>query len=155
MLKKILIGLAVLIALVAIGSAMGGGADTGASDTATVAKDGKGKSKPEPKPEPKFTVAQEAAIRTAQSYVDTLPFSRAGLIDQMTSEYGSQYDRPLALFAVNHVDVDYNAEAVEAAQSYLDTMGYSRQGLIDQMTSPHGSQFTAAQATQAVNKIGL
>lgn len=110
---------------------------------------------PEPtKPEPSYTKAQENAIRSAQSYVDLMPFSRAGLIDQLSSEYGEGFDRADAEFAVDHIDVDWFAEAVESAESYLDIMAFSRQGLIDQLTSEYGEQFTLKQATQAANAVG-
>ena len=79
-----------------------------------------------------------------------MPFSRQGLIDQLTSEYGSQFAIEDATFAVDHIAPDWNAEAVEAAQSYIETIGgFSRQGLIDQLTSEYGSQFTAAEAEYA------
>ncbi len=125
--------------------------ENASGDTKTKTKS----AKPKAKPEPEYTVAQENAIQAAQDYVDIMPFSRAGLLDQMTSEYGSQFKPKDAEFAVNHIKVDWNAEAVEAAKSYLDTMAFSRQGLIDQMTSEYGSQFTMKQAVYAVNKVGL
>lgn len=106
------------------------------------------------KPTPSYTKAQENAIRSAQSYVDHMPFSRAGLIDQLSSEYGEGFDRADAEFAVDRIDVDWFAEAVESAESYLNTMAFSRQGLIDQLTSEYGEQFTLKQATQAANAVG-
>lgn len=106
------------------------------------------------KPTPSYTKAQENAIRSAQSYVDLMPFSRAGLIDQLSSEYGEGFNRADAEFAVDHIDVDWFAEAVESAESYLETMPMSRQGLIDQLTSEYGEQFTLKQATQAANAVG-
>ena len=116
------------------------------------------KTKTEKKTEKKseMTVAQEQAVRAAQSYVDNMPFSRQGLIDQLTSEYGNGFEKADAEFAVKHINVDWNAEAVEAAESYLETVGgFSRQGLIDQLTSEYGSQFTVEQATYAVDKVGF
>ena len=88
-----------------------------------------------------------------------MPFSRAGLIGQLTNEYGGQFPLGDAEFAVARLEaeggVDWNAEAVEAAQSYQQLMPMSRQGLIDQLTSEYGSQFTLDQATHAVNTLGL
>ncbi|MBA2953750.1 hypothetical protein GON03_05430 [Nocardioides sp. MAH-18] len=102
-----------------------------------------------------MTASQENAIKSAESYLDMSGFSRQGLIDQLSSQYGDDYPRADAIFAVNHLDVDWNAEAVESAESYLDMSGFSRQGLIDQLSSQYGDQYTVAQATYAANKVGL
>ena len=59
------------------------------------------------------------------------------------------------MYAVNHIKVDWNQQAVKSAQSYLDTGGFSRAGLIQQLTSKYGAGFTVKQATYAVNKVGL
>jgi hypothetical protein len=105
------------------------------------------------------TLSQQNAYGQATGYVDLMPFSRAGLIGQLTSEYGGQFPPGDAEFAVARLEaeggVDWNAEAVEAAQSYQQLMPMSRQGLIDQLTSQFGSQFTLDQATHAVNTLGL
>lgn len=105
------------------------------------------------------TLSQQNAYSQAKNYLDFMPFSRAGLIGQLTSEYGGQFPPADAEFAVARLEaeggVDWNAEAVEAAQSYQKFSPMSRQGLIDQLTSEYGSQFTLDQATYAVNTLGL
>ncbi len=82
-------------------------------------------------------------------------FSRAGLIDQLSSSAGSGFSKPDATFAVDHIAVNWNEQAVKAAKEYLATQHFSRSGLIDQLSSPAGSQFTKAQATYGVNHTGL
>lgn len=84
-----------------------------------------------------------------------MPFSRAGLIEQLTSSYGDGYSVSDATYAVDNVRVDWNQEAAEAAQDYVDMMGFSRAGLIEQLTSSYGHQFTQAQAEYGVNSVGL
>ncbi len=59
---------------------------------------------------PDFTVAQENAIESAQSYLDMSGFSRAGLIGQLSSKAGDGFKMADAVFAVNHVKVDWNKE---------------------------------------------
>jgi hypothetical protein len=107
------------------------------------------------KPESDFTVAQENAIASAQSYLDLAGFSREGLIDQLSSKAGDGYKVNDATVAVDSLNVDWNAEAVESAKSYLELTGFSRAGLIQQLSSPSGDQYTKAQATYAANKVGL
>jgi len=104
---------------------------------------------------PEFTVAQQNAIESAASYLEMSGFSRAGLIQQLSSEYADKYAMADAVFAVNHIEVDWNVEAIESAQSYLEMSGFSRAGLIQQLTSEYGDQYTLAQATYAANHVGL
>ena len=95
----------------------------------------------------------EQALKSAQNYVDTLHFSRQGLKQQLTSEYGSGFSEEAAEYALEHVDVDYKEEAVEAAQSYLDAMSFSREGLKQQLTSEYGSGFTEEEAEYALDQV--
>ena len=99
--------------------------------------------------EPEFTVAQENAIASAESYLDTMSFSESGLIDQLRFEKFSAAD---AKFAVNHITVDWNEQAAKYAKSYLEYSSFSRQGLIDQLEF---EGFTTQQATYGVNEAGL
>ncbi|MCW2833557.1 MAG: hypothetical protein JWN68_1510 [Nocardioides sp.] len=96
---------------------------------------------------------QENALQAGQNYIDIMPFSKAGLIQQLSSSAGDGYSKADATFAANNVDVDWNAEAVEAAELYQDTMPMSKDGLVQQLSSPAGDEFTKEQAVQAVNKV--
>ncbi len=170
---------AAVLAIVAAAGASGAGGDESSKDSPSAASDSSApepdepvadssdaeddaeeaapeeEPKPTKKPEPKFTVSQENAIESAQSYLDYAAFSEKGLIDQLSSKYGDGFPRKDAVFAVNHIKVDWNAEAVESAKSYLEFSSFSRQGLIEQLTSEYGDQFTMKQALYAVKKVGL
>lgn len=104
-----------------------------------------------------YTVAQQNAIESAQSYLDMgNGFSRAGLIEQLSSKSGDGFKKSLAVFAVNHINVNWNKQAVMSAKSYLQMgTGFSRAGLIEQLSSKAGDGFTLAQATYAANHVGL
>lgn len=108
---------------------------------------------------PTLTVAQSSAVRSAQSYLSHSGFSRAGLINQLTSEYGEAFAPEDAEFGVAHLEqsgqVDWNQEAVQSAESYLRSSGFSRQGLFRQLTSQYGERFTADQANFALDTVGL
>ena len=101
------------------------------------------------------TAGQENARRSAETYLETMAFSRKGLISQLSSSAGEGYSRADATYAVNHVDVDWNEQAAKAAQNYLDTMPFSRQGLIEQLSSDAGDGYTHAQAVYGVNQTDL
>ncbi len=107
---------------------------------------------------PALTLAQENVIEEAQQYVDVMAFSRQGLFDQLTSEYGGEYEDKDAEFALVYLEdnklVNWKKEAVEAAEQYLDTMSFSRDSLYDQLTSEYGGQFTKKQAEHALKAVG-
>jgi hypothetical protein len=102
-----------------------------------------------------LTLSQQNAIRSAQSYLDFSGFSRQGLIEQLSSEYGEGFPVSDAIFAVDSLIVDWKKEAVESAESYLEFSSFSCQGLIEQLSSEYGSQFTIEEATYAANAVGL
>jgi hypothetical protein len=96
-------------------------------------------------------IGQREALEAAKSYLSTGHFSRAGLIDQLTSSYGEGFSHADAVWGVNHAHANWNAEAVQAAKSYLSTGHFSRAGLIDQLQSAYGEHFTHAQAVYGVS----
>jgi Host cell surface-exposed lipoprotein len=161
------IALAAAFVIGGISQAMGGGDDAQpVADKSAASAPVKEKSEPnaeeapapKPKPvppKPTMTVAQKEALEAAESYLESGHFSKKGLFDQLTSEYGEGFAKKDVTFALNHVKADYNAEAREAAESYLDSGHFSHNSLMDQLTSEYGAQFTKAQAAQAVKSVGL
>jgi hypothetical protein len=103
---------------------------------------------------PTLTNQQQNAARSARSYLSFTAFSRQGLIDQLSSEYGDKYAVQDATIAVDSLNVDWNAEAVQSAKSYLKFTAFSCQGLIDQLDSPYGDKFTVDQATYGAKQAG-
>ena len=104
-----------------------------------------------------MTASQRNAYKAAQNYLSFMAFSKAGLIDQLSSEYGDNYARADAEFAVNKLeedgDVDWNEQAEKAAEQYLDTMSFSKDQLINQLESEYGSKFTHEQAVHGVEAV--
>jgi hypothetical protein len=103
----------------------------------------------------KITLAMQNALGAAQDYLDYTAFSRMGLIDQLSSQYGDGFGVEDATWAVSQSDVDWRLQAVKSAKDYLDYSSFSRQGLIDQLSSAYGDQYTVEEAIYAVNKLGL
>ncbi len=100
-----------------------------------------------------MTSGQENALRAGQNYIDSMSFSKAGLIQQLSSSAGDGYSKADATFAANNVEANWNKEAVEAAQGYLDTMPFSKDDLVQQLSSAAGDEYTRAQADYALNKV--
>ena len=92
----------------------------------------------------------QTALKKAQSYVDTMHMSKAGLFDQLTSEYGEQYSAEAAQYAVDNVDADWKANALAKAHDYRETMSMSSSAIYDQLTSEYGEKFTQEEADYAI-----
>jgi hypothetical protein len=115
--------------------------------------------KPAEPEKPAMTTAQSSAVRSAESYLSFSAFSRVGLTEQLTSEYGEGFMPEDAEFAIAYLEstgaVDWNQEAAESAKSYLDFQGFSRDGLYEQLTSEYGEAFTPDQANFGLAAVGL
>jgi ABC-type transport system involved in multi-copper enzyme maturation permease subunit len=99
--------------------------------------------------ETKMTISQINAIAKAKMYLNTMAFSKKGLITQLEYEGFSEKD---AYFAVNNIKVNWEEQAINKAKMYLNTMAFSKKGLIDQLIY---EGFTEYQAVCAVNEIGF
>ena len=104
---------------------------------------------PEWDPASEYTVAQQNAAKSAQSYLDYSAFSRKGLIDQLVIE---DYHTADARLAVDSLDIDWKEQAAKSAQAYLDHSSFSRQGLIDQLVY---EGYSKAEAVFGVDSVGL
>ena len=108
-------------------------------------------------PYDKLSTEGKNAYRAAKNYLDFMAFSKKGLIQQLSSEYGDSYPEKVAEKAVNALEkeenIDWTEEAKEAAQNYLDTMSFSKDGLVQQLESEYGDQFTHEQAVEAVEAV--
>lgn len=76
------------------------------------------------------TGPQRQAMGMARDYLDTMPFSKAGLAHQLRYEGFSRYT---ADYAVNHITVSWRYQAVRMGRSYLSVMHFSCSGLIRQL----------------------
>lgn len=99
----------------------------------------------------------EQAVLEAENYLDYSSFSRAGLIQQLSSEYGSEFTEEQAEKAVTYLEeeglVDWFEQAVLEAENYLEYTSFSRSGLIEQLSSEYGSGFTYEQAEYAAQQV--
>ncbi len=107
--------------------------------------------------EKKIVDWNEQAARSAKTYIETMPFSRAGLVQQLASDAGERFTLEQAEYGVSFIEnnniVNWNEQAFQSAKLYLETMAYSRRGLVDQLSSEFGSQFTIEQAEYGVASL--
>lgn len=94
-----------------------------------------------------------AARSSARSYLEWGGFSRQGLIDQLSSEFGEQFPVEAATAAVDSMNVDWFAEAVDSAESYTSWRAWSHAELVDQLSSAYGEQFTPEQAEHGATVV--
>lgn len=111
--------------------------------------------KEEPVEEKKDDVSREYknALKSAQNYLNVMPFSEKGLLRQLTSEAGDKYPEDAAQYAIDNVEVDYNEQALKAAENYQSVMPMSDQELLNQLTSDAGDQYTQEQAQYAIDNL--
>ena len=102
-----------------------------------------------------MTVSQANAVQSAEKYLSMSAFSRSGLIQQLSSEYGEGYPAADAVYAVDHVSVNWNEQAVRAAKQYLAEWPFSRERLIQRLEARYGDGFTHAEAVYGVDHTRL
>lgn len=93
------------------------------------------------------------ALKKAKQYSDMMHMSKQGLYDQLTSEYGEQFSADAAQYAIDNLEVDYNANALAKAKEYEEQMAMSPSAIYDQLTSDYGEKFTADEAQYAVDHL--
>ena len=79
--------------------------------------------------------------------------SKAGLYDQLTSEYGEKFTEEAAQYAIDNVNANWKENALKKAKSYQETMAMSPSAIYDQLVSEHGEKFTEEEAQYAINNL--
>ena len=109
--------------------------------------------KPEESKKPEIPIEYKNALRKAEIYNETMPMSKQGLYDQLTSEYGEKFSPEAAQYAVDNVKADWNANALAKAKDYSEQMHMSKAGIYNQLISENGEKFTAEEAQYAVDNV--
>ena len=109
--------------------------------------------KSENKVEDNIPTEYKSALRKAKLYADTMNMSKAGLYDQLTSEYGEKFTVEAAQYAIDNITVDWKENALKKAKSYQETMSMSPAAIYDQLTSEYGEKFTAEEAQYAIDNL--
>ena len=146
----------VIIVIVIAAIAFSGGSDSGKqtavdSDAGEVVQEESGNE--QNSDEPDVPKEYESALKKAETYSDMMHMSKAGIYDQLTSEYGEQFSEEAAQYAMDNLDADYKANALAKAESYQDTMNMSPEAIRDQLTSEYGEKFTQEEADYAVANL--
>lgn len=111
--------------------------------------------KEENKTEKKDNTSREYqnALKMAENYIKTFPFSKQRLYEQLTSEYGSKFPEDAAKYAIDNLKVDYKEQALKSAKNYMKTTPMSNNELYEQLTSEYGEKFTPEEAQYAIDNL--
>ena len=89
----------------------------------------------------------------AEDYAKTMQMSKAGIYDQLISEYGEKFTPEEAQYAVDNVEADWKANALAKEESYQEMMSMSPSAIYDQLVSEYGEKFTAEEAQYAIDNM--
>jgi hypothetical protein len=103
--------------------------------------------------EPSVPTEYKSALKKAESYSETMHMSKAGIYQQLTSEFGEKFSPKAAQYAVDNLKADYKANALAKAKTYQETMSMSPEAIRQQLTSASGEKFTPAEADYAVKNL--
>ncbi|MCA4756343.1 Ltp family lipoprotein [Mycolicibacterium fortuitum] len=95
----------------------------------------------------------KAALKTAQTYAESMHMSKAGIYDQLTSEYGEDFEKEAAQYAIDNIEFDWKENALKTAQSYAESMSMSDSAIYDQLISEYGEKFTEEEAQYAIDNL--
>ncbi|WP_298039233.1 Ltp family lipoprotein [uncultured Microbacterium sp.] len=100
--------------------------------------------------EPAIPAEYANALTKAEQYSDLMNMSKAGIYDQLTSQYGEKFSAEAGQYAIDTIDADWNANALAKAKDYQNLMSMSPDAIRDQLTSEYGEKFTASEADYAI-----
>ncbi|MFS0853159.1 Ltp family lipoprotein [Microbacterium sp. 179-I 3D4 NHS] len=103
---------------------------------------------------PSVPAEYTSALTKAKTYSDFMHMSKAGIYDQLTSQYGEQFSAEAAQYAVDNVEADWNANALAKAKTYQESMAMSPSAIRDQLVSEYGEKFTPEEADYAIANLG-
>lgn len=148
-LTKILIFVAIIIVIGLVMPSGDDDKDTAKENTTTTEKTATEKTTTEAKVPTEY----KSALKKAQIYSDEMNMSKAGIYDQLTSEYGEQFDEKAAKYAIKHVEANWKKNALKKAKEYQEEMSMSKEAIRDQLTSEYGEKFTQEEADYAVEHL--
>lgn len=106
----------------------------------------------EEKPEDNVPREYKAALSKAESYSKIMSMSKAGIYDQLTSEYGEKFEADAAQYAIDNMEADWFENALKKAKAYQE-MNMSKSAIYDQLISEYGEKFTPEEAQYAIDNL--
>lgn len=101
----------------------------------------------------KVPIEYQNALTKAKIYSDTMYMSKQKIYDQLVSEYGEQFTKEAAQYAIDNLKTNYKRNALEKAKTYQKTMSMSKNAIYDQLISKYGEEFTKEEAQYAIDNL--
>ncbi|WP_082713757.1 Ltp family lipoprotein [Sporosarcina koreensis] len=95
----------------------------------------------------------KAALKKAETYAEMMHMSKAGIYDQLTSEYGENFPKEAAQYAIDNIVWDWKENALKKAETYAEMMSMSDSAIYEQLISEYGEKFTKEEAQYAVDNL--
>ena len=95
----------------------------------------------------------KAALKKAEAYAKTMHMSKAGIYDQLTSEYGENFPAKAVQYAIDNIVHNWKENALKKAQSYAKIMSMSDSAIYEQLVSEYGEKFTPEEAKYAIENL--
>lgn len=162
--KKVWFWAIVVIIIGAIGSASQNNSKSGAGNEKQISQNKKNEENAQVKEKAKDVPVKEkvkdvpaeykSALAKAKIYSDTMSMSKAGVYDQLTSEYGEKFKAEAAQYAIDNIKADWKKNALNKAKTYQKDMAMSPSAIYDQLISEYGEKFTAEEAQYAIDNLG-
>lgn len=95
----------------------------------------------------------KSALKKAKLYAESMYMSKAGIYDQLTSEYGENFPAEAAQYAIDNLEHDWKENALKKAEFYANDMSMSDSAVYDQLVSDFGEKFTPEEAKYAVDNL--
>jgi hypothetical protein len=95
----------------------------------------------------------KAALKKAELYAETMSMSKAAIYDQLTSEYGENFPKEAAQYAIDNIIFDWKENALKKAKLYAESMNMSNSAIYEQLISEYGEKFTKEEAQYAIDHL--
>ena len=96
---------------------------------------------------------EKNALKKAEFYSSTAHRSKKGIYEQLTSEYGENFTKEAAQYAIDNIEADWNLNALEKAKNYQSTANMSKKAIYEQLISDYGEKFTKSEAQYAIDHL--
>lgn len=95
----------------------------------------------------------KSALKKAEIYSSTMHMSKASIYDQLVSEYGENFPKEAAQYAIDNIEANWKENALKKAETYANSMSMSNAAVYDQLISQYGEKFTKEEAQYAIDNL--
>ena len=99
------------------------------------------------------TEGVQNSVDNRRIYSNLMHMSKAGIYNQLVSEYGEQFSPEAAQYAIDNIKAEWNENALKTENEYQDLMNMSPKAIYDQLVSEYGEKFTQEEAQYGIDHM--